>query len=423
VSGRVCFVNRYCYPDGSATSQLMTDLAGELSSRGWQVTMVGSSQGYDDASARLPLRDRWRGVDIVRVDTSRFGRGSLTGRMLDYLGFYLRLPFVLWKVLRRGDVLVAKTDPPMLGVVAAPIARLRGARMVNWLQDLFPEIAVALGQPKLPPVAVGLLRWMRNRASRRADMNVAIGEGMRELLVREGVPPARVEVVANWSHEDAIRPLAPGDSRLRARLGLQDRFVVGYSGNLGRAHEWKPLFEAASQLATGTVPVAFLVGGGGHGYDALRREVERTGLDNIQFQPYHPMEYLSDSMAAADLHLVSLRPELEGLIVPSKFFGIAAAARPVAFVGDTSGELARLIVDNDCGVVVPAGRGDLLAQAILELAADPVRVRRLGGNARRLLDARFSRAAAHERWHHLLAAVAGARATPTPTPQSSPIAR
>ena len=147
MSGRVCFVNRYCYPDGSATSQLMTDLAGELSSRGWQVTMVGSNQRYDDASARLPATDRWRGVDIARVATTRFGRGSLAGRAIDYLSFCLGLPFVLWKVLRRGDVLVAKTDPPMLGVFAAPFTRLRGARTVNWLQDLFPEIAVALEQP------------------------------------------------------------------------------------------------------------------------------------------------------------------------------------------------------------------------------------------------------------------------------------
>jgi len=109
--------------------------------------------------------------------------------------------------------------------------------------------------------------------------------------------------------------------------------------------------------------------------------------------------------------------------VPSKFYGIAAAARPVAFIGDVDGELARLVVQHDCGVAIPAGRGDLLAQAILELAADPGRVRRLGGNARRLLDSRFSRYGAHERWHDLLEAVSGTRATPKPNPHTSQIAR
>jgi hypothetical protein len=129
-------------------------------------------------------------------------------------------------------------------------------------------------------------------------------------------------------------------------------------------------------------------------------------------------------MAAADLHLVSLRPELEGLVVPSKFYGIAAAARPVAFIGDASGELARLIVESDCGVATPAGRGDLLAQVILELATDPDRVRRLGGNARRLLDSSFSRSAAHDKWHHLLlATVADPRALPSPNSHTSPTER
>lgn len=406
MSGRVCFVNRYCYPDSSATSQLMSDLAAELSSRGWQVTMVGSRQRYDDPQARLPCSDRWRGIEIVRLESSRFGRATLLGRAFDYLGFYLRLPFGLWRVLRRGDVLVAKTDPPLLGVVAAPIARLRGARTVNWLQDVFPEVAVALGQPKLPGPIVRILRWLRNRAMQRAAMNVVIGEGMREFLTTQGIPGARVAVVANWSHEDAIQPLPPANSRLRSRLGLQDYFVVGYSGNLGRAHEWKPLFEAASELVGAAPRIAFLIGGGGHGYNALKREVEATGLGNIQFQPYHPMEHLSDSMAAADLHLVSLRPEMEGLIVPSKFYGIAAAARPVVYIGDPGGELARLILAHDCGLVVPAGRGDLLAEAIRSLAADRGCARRQGANARRLLDERFSRAAAHERWHHLLSKVA-----------------
>jgi glycosyltransferase involved in cell wall biosynthesis len=254
-----------------------------------------------------------------------------------------------------------------------------------------------------------MLRRFRNRACRKAALNVAIGERMRELLIQQGVPAGQVTVVPNWSHEDAIQPLPTTDSRLRSRLGLQERFVVGYSGHLGRAHEWKPVFEAATLLSERAPSIVFLVGGGGHGYEALRDEVARTGLANILFQPYHPMEYLSDSMAASNLHLVSLRPELEGLIVPSKFYGIAAAARPVAFVGDPDGELARLVRQHDCGVAIPAGRGDLLADQILAIAKDEARARRQGENARRLLDSSFSRSAAHDRWHHLLASVASER--------------
>jgi glycosyltransferase involved in cell wall biosynthesis len=231
---------------------------------------------------------------------------------------------------------------------------------------------------------------------------------MRSYLAGQGVPETRLALIPNWPHEDAIRPMAASESQLRMRLGLDGRFVVGYSGNLGRAHEWKPLFDAASQLRADP-GIVFLVGGGGHGYDELQREVASAGLRNVHFQPYHPLEYLSDSMAAADLHLVSLRPELEALIVPSKFYGIAAAARPIGFIGDPDGELSRLIRDHDCGFSVPTGRGDLLAEAILASARDPERSRRQGASARKLLDQHFSRAAAHDRWHHLLAGLADMR--------------
>jgi len=402
---RVCFVNRYCYPDASATSQLLTDLAGELSVRGWQVTMIGCRQRYDDPSAELPLRDRWRGVDIRRVPGTRFGRSSLPGRMVDYASFYLGLVPVLWRTLRRGDLVVAKTDPPLLCLAVAPIAWLRGARLVNWLQDLFPEVAVALGQPKLPGIVTGPLRWLRNRALRRAAANVVIGERMREHLSAQGVPNGSLASIPNWPHEDAIRPMAPADSLLRTRLGLQDKFVVGYSGNLGRVHEWEPLFDAARRLQS-DARIVFLIGGGGHGYEALKRAVEGAKLANVIFQPYHPLETLSDSMAAADLHLVSLRPELEGLVVPSKFYGIAAAARPVGFVGDGEGELARLINENDCGFTVPTGRGDVLADCIEAMSRNAELARSQGTRARWLLERRFSRAAAHEHWHQLLAGLA-----------------
>lgn len=409
---RVCFVNRYCYPDTSATSQLLTDLACDLVGRGWQVSMIGSRQRYDDPDAQLPQQDRWRGVDIRRVSTTRFGRTSLVGRAIDYLSFYVGLVPTLWSLLRRGDVVVAKTDPPLLGLFVAPIASLRGARTVNWLQDLFPEIASALGQPRLPTSVSALLRWLRNVSLRRAGASVAIGERMRAYLEESGIPPTRLALIPNWPHEDAIGPIATADSQLRIRLGLEGRFVVGYSGNLGRAHEWQPLFEAA-RLLVGEPRIIFLVGGGGYGYDALRNMVAEACLQNVVFQPYHPMETLSDAMGAADLHLVSLRPELEGLIVPSKFYGIAAAARPVGFIGDINGELARLIRETDCGFHVPTGDGVLLADAILTLSADPLLAAAQGGRARALLDREFSRSSAHDKWHHLLAAVASG-APPSP---------
>jgi glycosyltransferase involved in cell wall biosynthesis len=327
------------------------------------------------------------------------------GRAIDYLTFYLSLPFILWPLLKRGDIVVAKTDPPLLALVIAPIVRLRGAILVNWLQDVFPEAAVSLGEGAVPRPLAWILRRLRNWSLKQAAMNVAIGDRMTEYLVTQGVSAEHVQTIPNWAHEDDIRPMPSSQSHLREPLGLEGKFVVGYSGNLGRAHDPDTIYEAIRELA-GSDDIAFLIVGGGHGYERLKKRATESGLRNVQFLPYQTRERLSDSMAAADLHLVSLQPALEGLIVPSKFYGIAAAERSVAFIGDSDGELARLVAESDCGFSVQQGQGDRLAAQILSLAADPETCQAQGRRARRLLLERFSRDAAHRQWQSLLTRLA-----------------
>ena len=400
------FVNRFAWPDHSATSQLLSDLAAGLAAQGMAVTLVASRLRYDDPKARLPRFERWQGVAIRRLWSSGFGRTRLLGRALDYFSFYLSLPLALWRLLRPGDVVVAMTDPPLLALLVGLVARWRGAVLVNWLQDVFPEVAIALGQPPVPAGLGWLLKQLRNRTLQQAAINVVIGERMGELLRGLGVADARLRVISNWAHEDLIRPLATSASGLRRELALGSTFVVGYSGNLGRAHDIDTIFAAAERLADHPA-IAFLIVGGGHGYQQLRARCQAASLDTVHFLPYQPAAALADSMAAADLHLVSLRPALEGLIVPSKFYGMAAAERPIGFIGDADGELSRLIAAHDCGFSVRWGDGERLAQAIMALQADPARCRRQAQHARALLDRRFSRAAAHRQWHHLLAQLSG----------------
>lgn len=401
---RVVFVNRYVHPDHSATSQILSDLAISLAASGFDVWLVGSRQRYDDPSAGLPRDDRAGAITIRRVGGTRFGRTHLLGRALDYLSFYVAVGWALLGLLRFGDVVVAKTDPPLLSVMVAAAARWRGARLVNWLQDVFPEVAVALGEPRIPAPAARMLAWLRDRSLQTARVNVAIGERMAERLAAR-VPTARFVVVPNWAHEDAVRPLPLDESELRHRLGLVDRFVVAYSGNLGRAHDHATIFDAAVALRAHD-DIVFLVIGDGSGHRALKARAEATGLHNLRFLPYQPLDRLADSMAAANAHLVSLKLELEGLIVPSKFFGVLAAARPVVFIGDPDGELARGIRAADCGRVVREGDGAALASALLELAADHHGCVAMGARGRALLDTRYARAAAHAAWTRLLAEVA-----------------
>lgn len=363
----VVFVNRYFHPDHSATSQMVSDLAFHLASLGWSIGVIASRQRYDDAAAKLPARETVRGVDVRRVWSTRFGRGFLPGRAIDYATFYGSAFFAIRR--RRDAVIVALTDPPLLSVVAALASR----RLVNWVQDLFPEVANALGIR-----APRFLRRLRDWSLRRARMNVALGERMAKRIA------GRVTVRHNWA-DGSLMPAARDP---------EAPFTIAYSGNLGRAHEFETMLAAMRALPA----VRFVITGGG----AQLERVRAGAPANVTFQPYQPRERLSESLSDADAHLVTLQPALEGLVVPSKFYGILAVARPVIFIGARDGELAGLIIENDCGFVVELGDGAALAGVIRELAADRQRAAEMGRRGRALYESRFTPAIALAEWERIL---------------------
>lgn len=404
-AARLIFVNRFFFPDHSATSQILSDLAFALAARGWDVHVITSRQIYDDPSANLSRSQQERGVTIHRVRTSRLGRKSLFGRALDYATFYLAAFFRTVGLVRRGDVLIAKTDPPLISVPIAVAAGLRRARLVNWLQDLYPEVAIALGV-RGPPGGFGIARWARDRSLRSAAVNVAISELMAE-RIRQRIPAKRVEVISNWTDDEALAPLVAEPNQLRHDWKLEDRFVVGYSGNLGRAHEIDTVLGAAEELRTDE-RIVFLFVGGGHLLGEMKRRAEGAKLTNIRYEPYQPRERLSESLSAADTHWLALRPELEGLIFPSKFYGIAAVARPMIMVGDPDGEIARLLRDHDCGFAVEPGHPRDFADAVMRLRDDPGLRHAMGQRARDLVLSRHSKRMMINRWEALLSDVAGA---------------
>jgi glycosyltransferase involved in cell wall biosynthesis len=370
----VVFVNRFFHPDHSATSQMLSDLAFHLAERGWRVEVVTSQQRYDDASAHLPARETVRGVAVTRMWSSSFGRSFLPGRAVDYATFYASAFIALLRRANRDTTIVALTDPPLISVIAALAAILRGATLVNWTQDLFPEVAEALGMRSLR-----VLRGIRNWSLRRASTNVALGDLMATRL-------PRAAVIHNWA-----------DASLHPIEQRHDRFVAGYSGNLGRAHDASTMLAAMRALRDDST-IEFLVTGGGAQLDVIRNEA----FPNVRFAGYAPLEKLSESLSAADAHLVTLQPALEGLVVPSKFYGVLAIARPVLFVGSPDGELARIIREHDCGIVIEAGDGAGLARCIRELAQSPERARAMGRRGRLLYDAMFAPSIAMAAWEKIL---------------------
>lgn len=421
---RVVFVNRFYAPDESATSQMLTDLAEALVHSGVEVEVFCSRQLYGDAGAHLPAAEVLHGVRVRRLATTRFGRDSLFGRAIDYASFYFCVAAWLLARVRPGDVLVVKTDPPLLSLVGWLAARCRRANLVNWLQDLYPEVASRLDLSPVPRPLEALIRAARDRSLASARVNVVLGTRMRDYLVGRGIAPAQISVCENWADERRLRPLAASRSKLRRKLGLDNDFVAAYSGNLGRAHDGATILEAACALENdaGTV---FLMVGGGAGMRSLQKQARARDLANFRFAPYQPREALSDSLAAGDVHLVSLRPELEGLLVPSKLYGILAAGRPVVFIGDPQGELALLIGATEVGVSVRSGDSVGLCRALRALRDDEAGRARMGARAREVFEERYTLAAAVARWREVLATVGAspAHAAQSPSPWRAPRTR
>jgi glycosyltransferase involved in cell wall biosynthesis len=401
---RVCFFNRSYWPDQAATGQLLTELAQDLVSRhGWTVTVVAGRALHASHEARGSMRliatETHASVRILRANGTAFDRRRFAGRAANYLTYFAS---AIASTSRLGpqDVIVSLTDPPILGLAALMAARRAGARFVFLCEDIFPEVASLLEDFHNTAVNRTLDRVNRYLL-READAVIALGERMKGRLIEEkGADPSRVHVIHNWADCQAITP-GPKDNAFARAHGLADRFVLMHSGNVGLSQNLDLLVEAAARLQSRDRLVIAVVGDGAR-RQTLQDEALRRGLSNIRFFPYQPKELLHESFATADAFLVSLKPGLEGYIVPSKLYGILASGRPFVAAVDPSCEAATIARDQQCGTVAVPGDVDALVAAIATLYDDPAGARVMGENARRA-SLRYDRRAAVQRYHELFA--------------------
>jgi glycosyltransferase involved in cell wall biosynthesis len=298
----------------------------------------------------------------------------------------------------RPDVVVALTDPPIIGRVALWAARRTGARFVFLCEDIFPEVASLLED--FHSTAVNrMLDRINRQLLREADAIVALGDRMRRRLAEEkGAPPDRIQVIHNWADCETIRP-GSKDNPFARQHGLADKFVLMHSGNVGLSQNLDVVIDAADRLRSKERLVIAIVGDGAR-RERLERAAADRGLTNVRFLPYQPKGDLHDSFATADAFLISLKAGLEGYIVPSKLYGILAAGRPYVAAVDPSCEVAQLAAAHDCGVLAPPGDADALADAISRLYDDPAAARAMGDRAR-TLSYQFDRRAAVAAYHEL----------------------
>lgn len=404
---KVIFVNRFFYPDQSATSQLLTDLVSKLDfGADAEVFVVASRRVMADPSISLTKSEIIDGVHVKRVYTTNFGKKVLPGRILDFLIFYFTSFFLLLRIVSKGDVVVVKTDPPLILLTTMVAVKIKRAKQINWLQDIYPEVASRLGIKVFRGILGKILVAMRNHVLRASFCNVVLGEIMSSHVESMGVHKERIKIIHNWSDGNSIKPIDKWSNTLLKEWGLEDKFIVCYSGNMGRAHEFDTILDTIERLKS-YKDIIFLFIGDGAKRQWLEGQAKQRKLDNILFKPYQDFSKLSYSLSVGDVHLISLIPELEGLVVPSKLYGVMAAGRPSLFIGSGGGEINKILAESNCGRSVLIGEADNLAKEIIALYEDKELLLRIGKNARSEYMKKYDKPVALKNWQALLSDAVG----------------
>jgi len=397
---RILFVNQFYAPDESATAELLAELAEDLAAAGHDVSVV-ASRGRCEGGASFAPRELRGGVTVIRTLATSLGKGSAAARLTDYLSFaFTGLSAVV--AARRPDVLVVLTTPPLLPAAAAAVARARRIPLVTWSQDVYPEVAGALGALAPGSAAYRGARALMRRAHGAAARVVTLSEGMAARVRAQGAPADRVRVIRNWADGERIFPVPAAANPFRQRHGLGERFVLLYSGNVGLAHDLSGLIEAMRRLEARCPRLLLLVVGAGGGLPEVRRRA--AGLANVRFLPRQPRAELAESLSAAELHCIALRPGLEGLVVPSKLYAALAAGRPILYLGPPDCEVARTVRELDAGWVVDPRDASAIADRLAEASAHPPPTATTA-RLRAAFTRAFDRGKAVARWEALLGEV------------------
>lgn len=328
---KVLLLNQCFYPDVVSTAQYLTELAAELSARGHDVTVIASDRGYDDPSLRFPRRESWNNIEIIRIPSLSLGKSSRWRRVFNFGSFAIVCALRLL-LLRRFDVVVALTSPPLISFLGALFVRLKGGSFCFWVMDLNPDEAIAADWLAEGSVAARCFQWMLRYSLKQASQTIVLDRFMRDRVLAKGADARRVAIIPPWSHDDAVEFSVAGREAFRREHGLSDRFVVMYAGNHSPCHPLDTLLEAALKLKA-CEDVAFCFVGGGSEQAKVREFALRHEMSNVKCLPYQPLDQLSSSLSAADLQVVVMGDEFVGIVHPCKIYNIMAVGAPALYIG------------------------------------------------------------------------------------------
>ena len=401
----VALLTQYFYPEIPGTAQISTDLALGLEEAGFDVDVFTGQPAFLE-SRRLPSREEYCGVQIYRAYSRRLSHKGTGSRLLNGATVAV-ITFVNLVRSSKPDVVLVDSTSPFLLVAAWLLGKLRRVPYVFLVHDVYPEIAVQLGIVRPRAIATRIWRWTYGRVYGSAARIVVLGPRMRD-VVSKSLPRERWDrcvVIPNWADGDSIVPRSREDNELRRELGLVEKLVVLYSGNMGLAHDMETVVEAADRLRH-LSDLRFLFIGDGGRREAVAGMVRDKGLEGVIMLPYQPADVLPYSLTCGDISLVTLGKGIEGLSVPSKLYSSLAAGLAILAVMGPGSEVGDVIEEHGCGYRVTQGDVDGLVDAISGLHADPHLLAAMRRRARECFEGNFTRSMNIGRYVSLLRAVA-----------------
>lgn len=414
----ILVINRSFWPDIEATGQFLTELCEKLAEHHPIMMLAGRSYFVPDLWSKWKLfRKETHGrIQILRIRHTLFWKGSFTGRTINWLTFTLLAFIAAWRI--HPPLIIANTDPPFLVIMAWILKRLKGIPYIFNCRDLYPDAALELG--KLRPGFVSrCFDWIHRRAIRSALLIIPLGRSMAERIRGKGIDGTPIRIIPDWANTTLIHPVPKRDNPLLKDSGLENRFIIMYSGNLGLSQDFGPILEALAKISS-SLPWQLVFIGDGSGKAKLEQDVLALNLKNVLFLPYQPKEKLAFSLSLADLHLVPLQKGMSGASVPSKVYGIMAAGRPFLAVTDKGSEPARLALDFQCGFWAPPGDVEKISQAIHWSLYHTEELEEMGRRARRLAEERFDKDVVIAQWQKVLEEFFPLKEPVSPHPLRSP---
>ena len=388
-------------PDYAATGQLIEELAIHLQRIDIDIQVFTGQPGYAFRKAEAPARECSNEILIQRSRSSRLYPARIRGKAINGLLFFLRSALHLLKSSSRGDVLLVTTAPPFLPILGYLAKLLFGIPYICLLYDLYPDVAVELKVVSAKHPLVQAWNWINKQVWKQADSVIVLSSTMKD-RVQAKCPEMtdKISVIHNWANPNWIVPIAKQNNWFAHKYNLVNTFTVLYSGTMGRCHEIDTILEAAKQLQNESIQFVFV--GGGAKRQACIEQAKVLGLRNCQFLPYQEKQDLPYSLTACDLSLVSISPSMEGVIAPSKLYGMLAAGRPVAAICEPHSYLWQLIADAECGAAFNNGDATDLAKFIRLLATDTQMAQQMGMAGRHFLLSNFTPEIIAKRYSDLL---------------------